>query len=381
MRKTILGLMLFTSAALIADEIAWGESRSSSKKEAPPRPFYYSENESEFFAYGEWLYWDAVTTDPMDYVLKSLQIIENLTNKNTRLTKEKSLNYQFQSGFRVGGGYRIGRDKLSQNIRPWQIEINYTSFHPTTSREVSAFGVDNSDPNISENEILNILLPVNNTNQTLSAHSRSKLAYDKVDLKFAWPLWITPTVVMRLMLGGTGAWFKNNWKNRFFDHTSNDLLQKSDFKWNWSGGGLFGGADIFMGVGAGFGFFADASFGLLLGPMRQKEKLSSKQAGNSSNLQKFKAHFNEFQPNIELGVGVDYKHWFKDKWMIQAALGWDFTWWFKLNQFGRILPTSIKGNARDEFPSVAASQQTSLFDNQPSDLGFHGLTARLAFEF
>lgn len=57
--------------------------------------------------------------------------------------------------------------------------------------------------------------------------------------------------------------------------------------------------------------------------------------------------------------------------MIQAALGWDFTWWFKLNQFGRILPTSIKGNARDEFPAAAA-QQTSLFDNQPSDLGFHG---------
>ena len=232
--------------------------------------------------------------------------------------------------------------------------------------------------NVSKSEFLNILLPVNNTTRTLSAHSRSKLAYDKVDLRFAWPMWITPTVLMRLMLGATGAWFKNNWKNRFFDNTNNDLLQKSDFKWNWSGGGLLGGADIFMGVGAGFGFFADASFGLLLGPMKQKEKLSYKQASGSSNLLKFKAHFNEFQPTVDLGVGVDYKHWFKDKWMIQAALGWDFTWWFNLNQFGRIIPNSIKGGQGD---GLQAAQQNALFDNQPSDLGFHGLTARLAFEF
>jgi hypothetical protein len=371
MRKTILGLMLLTSAALVADEIAWGESRASAKKETPPRPFYYSENESEFFAYGEWLYWDAVTTDPMDYVLKTFQMNDNLGTFNTTKAKEKSLNYQFQSGFRVGGGYRIGRDKLSQNIRPWQIEVEYTSFHPNTSREVSGFGKNSSDPNFSKSEFLNIVLPVISNTQTLSAHSRSQLDYDKVDLKFAWPMWITPTVLMRLMLGGTGAWIKNDWKNRFFDNTNNDLLEKSDFKWNWSGGGIFGGTDIFMGVGSGFGFFANGSFGLLFGPMEQKEKLSSKQTGNSSNLLKFKAHFNEFQPYLDLGFGVDYKHWFKDKWMIQAALGWDFTWWFNLNQFGRITTSSrgVKGG------------QISIFDNQPSDLGFHGLSARLGFEF
>ncbi|HNA62735.1 MAG TPA: hypothetical protein PKW79_06630, partial [Rhabdochlamydiaceae bacterium] len=36
-----------------------------------------------------------------------------------------------------------------------------------------------------------IVIPVINNIQTLLAHSRSQLGYDKVDLKFAWPMWIT----------------------------------------------------------------------------------------------------------------------------------------------------------------------------------------------
>jgi len=179
------------------------------------------------------------------------------------------------------------------------------------------------------------------------------------------------------MIGGTGAWFSNTWDTQFFDNTNLDLVQKSDLKWNWSGGGLSGGGDIYMGVGSGFGFFADASFALLFGPMKEKERLVNTDA-DSDNTRQVNYNFNAFQPVVNVGVGVDYKHWFKDNVMIHLALGWEFTWWFNLNQFGRIVPDSSNvGNELGE----SASTRYNIFNNQPSDLGFHGLTARLGFEF
>lgn len=384
MTKSLFALTLFAASTLLAGqevaiqlnpEIAViGHAKKNKKNEAPPAPFYYDQNSTESFMYGEFLYWDLITEDPMNFAQKRNN--QNGTTGNFSVDDEdiKSLNYGFTPGFRVGIGRRMGRAKLQNNIRPWQVEADYTRVHPHTSETLHASGDDTSNPNLNQSQFIYPVVPTLNGSTALFAHSRATFGYDRANLKFAWPMWITETVILRLMLGGSFAWFSNNWKNTFRNQQDSDLLQKANFKWKWLGGGILGGGDIYMGVGSGFGFFANTSFGLLFGPMKQREYYKAQNNNGTDNSRKLKYHFNSFQPTVDVGIGIDYKHWFKRDVMLQLALGWEFSWWFDMNQFGR-----QGGNSNAK--SLEASNKGNFFDNNPSDLGFNGLTAKIALEF
>jgi hypothetical protein len=366
MHKLLLGLSLLAVTTVMADdEIAaasrrdmWGNEK---KKEEAPRPYYYSEDESEFFAYADWIYWNATANDPMLFATKTERetVLASPQVATTR-TKNQILNYGFRPGFRVGTGYRLGRNKVQNDIRPWQVEAEYTRLHTNTDRMTSAFGDRSTKTVLDTQQITSSLANAADHTVGKSAHSRSQLNYDRVDLKFAWPIWITPTVLMRLMTGGTAAWFNNDWKTRFtaFDY----FLQTSAFKWKWWGGGLMAATDIYMGVGSGFGFFADTSFALLCGPMKLKTDLFG-QSNRRKVYVKKKDHYNQFQPTVTGGAGIDYKHWFAKKTMLQLSLGWEFTWWYGINPFDKMTTFS----------------EDLTFET--TDIAYHGLTARVGFEY
>ncbi len=376
-------LALTLMGSIFADS---GADPDSTTNQAMPTdegytPYYYNRNTSDFFVYADWIYWQPVVEDPMDWCNKFtlLSSVPTVTDDSDT----RSLDYDYSSGFRVGAGYRFGQNYLDQNIRPWQIEAMYTRLHTAESGSAEARGLISASPGSVYEQLLRRLVPTLNDrfeDTALQGNSRVHLEYDRVDVEFAWPIWMKSNVILRLMTGATFAWFENNWTTRFSDMiaTSPSAVDptsstKTELEWNWWGGGLFGGGDIYMSIGKGFGFFANSSFALLFGPMEEKEEYStfSTITGHFTEDADFTYHFTSFQPVVNFGAGIDYKHWFKDKVMLHMSLGWDFTWWFDMNQFGRV----------NERGSHLATVGQYFDDTEPTDLGFQGLTARLGFDF
>lgn len=359
--------------AILSGGVALHADQSSSSQgttQEPYYPSYYGSNTGVFFLYGEFIYWKPFTQDPLNWVRKIELSLDGNGNTLNNETDIRTMNFDYSAAFRVGGGYRFAQNAWDHYIRPWQFEFEYTRLRTGESQSAKAQGI--ATP--TQFNALEAMLPVFGFNGVLNkAHSRISLDYDRLDLKFAWPIWIRHNVILRLMGGATFAWFNNDWKSRYSTVPVNGLINtnRTNLKWHWWGGGLFGGGDIYLSIGHGFGFFGDASFGLLWGPLHSKESYSS--TGDTTfpaGSREFKRHSYSFQPVTNLGAGIDYKHWFKDMVMIHIATGWEFTWWFDMNQFGRVNPRSNPFTANG-----------NIFFDKPTDLFFQGLTARLGFDF
>ncbi len=327
-------------------------------------PYYYTQDANEYFGYAEWIYWNPMTADPMNwggFVTQSASttVVASETFRN--------LQYDFSSGFRVGLGYRLGCDTSGANTRPWQLEVEYTRLHTSTSDSEDANGVVNGIGSAIEP-----LLPTPDTSHVytfLHGNSHSSLDYDRIDLRIAWPFWMQSNVILRPFVGGTVAWFENDW-HTFFSNTPPATPASCDLDWTWWGGGLLGGADAYVGIGNGLGFFADSSFGFLFGPLKTDELDTG--VDNTPIFATLSCHSDSysFQPVVNFGAGVDYKYWFNKAAMLHIALGWEFTWWFDMNRYGRV-------NQRDS----AIASTAGYFNTEPSGLGYQGFTARLGLDF
>ncbi len=366
-------IALSTMSSLFADANSTSNTRNqtSLQNSRPSDPYYYDQDTNEFFVYAEWIYWKPVTDDPMYWSRKQHTATSTSPNTIDINADARCIKFDFSSGFRAGGGYRFARNRMGNDVRPWQFETEYTRLHTAESGHAKARGrIRNSGGNNIQ-EVITAETPDLGSTDYIFGHSRVSLEYDRLDVKFAWPIWMRSNVMMRLMTGATFAWFENSWHNWFSSVPQfSNQRDRTKFDWKWWGGGLMGGGDIYLAIGKGFGFFADSSFGLLFGPMKQKESyfLSTDVLVHETFNSKYRPY--KFQPVVNFGAGVDYKHWFKKSVMLHMALGWEFTWWFDMNQFGKLV------DRNGTQPSIP-----DLFFNKASDLGFQGLTARLGFDF
>jgi hypothetical protein len=369
--------LLFSSLVLFSATHLSAAFFWSKKEEAPevccePTPYYYDKQSNEFFLYGEWIYWKPTTQDPMEWSFTSTTPSVSIFSPD-EVANFHTLSYDYSSGFRVGAGYRFGENRCDQ-IRPWQIEAEYTRLHTSVSQSKKTIGAGDV-----ENIIIIPSVPVIFGNPFNQAKSRMSLEYDRLDFKLGWPIWVNTNIILRLLTGATFASFENNWKSRFL--TTQDLtrpIDTTELKWRWRGGGLFGGGDIYIDITKHFGIFADSSFGLLFGRMREKEfYLAIEPDGSASTTETFKYRFNSFQPVVNFAAGIDYKVWLGCV-LMQLAVGWEFTWWFDMNQFGRVNERTTR---RISAFSQSKANVSEYFFRDPSDLGFQGLTARLGFDF
>jgi hypothetical protein len=157
-------------------------------------------------------------------------------------------------------------------------------------------------------------------------------------------------------------------------------LNTIDLQWKWWGGGINLGADLHLPVGKGLGFFFNAATAFSMGRMKEKEQHSFVDATNDlydSNTYRF----HSFQPELDCGVGIDCKYWVKEKVLLHFAVGWEFTWWFLLNQFGRVNDPSYSNNLFHRDTDVDLATIDRFFDNSPSGLGFQGLNIRAGCDF
>jgi hypothetical protein len=340
------------------------------------RPYYYSEDSRGIYAFADYILWKPFVKYPAYWAMTSHA---DDFDPNVGFTKSnndiKTLRYHFSSGFRVGAGYRFSKDMMDKFTRPWQIETEYTRLHTATARSVS---IPESDQ-----DVLFPLVPLFNVAfGPISGHSKLALDYDRLDLKFAWPVWARYNVILRFMVGATFVWFENTWQSRFKSPLINDFRNKSsnNLKWEYWGGGLFGGADVNISVGKGFGFYVDGSFGLTTGKVKEHEHYHAVNEFVGNATTDFHRKLYTFQPVVDLEAGINYKHWFQDKVMLYLSAGWDFTLWFQMNKFGRPSSTQCVQCGGPTFVTVVPDVGEQ-FDSRPTDLGYQGFVARLGLDF
>lgn len=366
---------------------------------APPRPYSYCPNTTSGFVYGEWLYWLPVTTDPMWWEYKNYSITAFGAGgggggpaPTVSVTSDKhidTLTYDFTSGYRIGGGIRIGKDGMAKNVRPWQIEAIYTAFK--TSKAGSNSGFVQTSPNNSLGGTSNVsgylvpLLPSYTTATALDAmtesYTHASLNFKQVDVDFAWPIWLNADVILRLKTGPIFTWVESSWRSTWNTNTGSlDYFEATNLKWDWKGGGLVGGGDVYLPIGLGLAFVADANFGFLFGPMKEKEAYPSNPidsiTGTPSTYDYAERHFLSFQPKVSVSAMLDYIKTFRKNGAAHVAVGWEFNWWFYLNQFGQITSPAYYNSSA---PNLINPQQ--MFNVTPGGLILQGLRVQAGLEY
>jgi hypothetical protein len=372
----------FFLAAVLACNMFAADEQSPAEK--PYKPYYYDKSSRGIFVYGEWLRWTPFLEDSMNWVDK--KEMHGAYQKD----KIQSLKFDWNNGFRVGLGYRFARDMGDNWIRPWQLEAYYTHFHSHVKKGLQG------EPSVATTQgvILYPVLPVISPNgigagydlgiPPSHADSEAHLDYHTFDAVIAWPIWIRDNVILRLMAGGMFAKITDHWNTVYKTQTENINFLKThtDFHWGFIGGGLELGADIHVALPQGLGFFLDGDCGLLIGTVHKGEKYKIEPITNTILKQNWVRSNREFEPMLRFEAGFDYKHWFSESWMLHLALSYEVQVWFNLNQFGKTNdrsdpnPLNAPNGSAVKIPVIG-----NFFDNDPSNLGFHGVNARVGLDF
>jgi len=378
------------------------------KKSAPVSPvgtYYYQPTTQEYFTYADWLYWKPVT-DPIDWAGVDLfQVTSiNLTgtqpalNFNDQVIQE-DLTFPYSSGFRIGIGYRFRENETGKHSWPWQFEASYERLSTATSSKLNTQGILQSetvqvaeDPGVSffvitELESVIPLAPSVLTNilpsyqeappievVIKSGQSRMSLEYNRGDTKFLWPIWLKNTAILRLATGATFANIISKWsasyQTSYVPEIGTPACDYTTFlKWNWGGGGVFAGGDITVEIGRGVGFYADTSVAALYGRMNQVEKYTVWNGNRNNYYLRVTRSYYSFQPVVKFAAGLNYKHWVSSI-LLYASAGWEFNYWFDMNQFGKV-------SSRSKAPGLGRY----FMQTKPQSLLFEGLTMRIGLEF
>lgn len=347
-------------------------------------PYYYGPESDDFILYGDWIYWKPVTEGQLNFLYTTTTTTG--TNSNNSSLNTSCLNYHYSNGFRAGLGYRFGSKTTGLAIRPWQLGVEYTQLFTNAFKPVSV---------VHTSQLSTPLLPSNKENIATYVNSKSEISlhYKRADFTLSWPIWLKSNVILKLVTGAIGAQFENKWLTNYATpfQTGGISTEQDLLKWKWQGGGLFGKGDIFLPVGAGFGFFANTGFGLLLGTMHQKEQNNYFAASTGDSFQTSNSYkFASFQSMFQFGAGIDWKYRFENSSkthsrLLYVSAGWDCTWWFKMNAFGRVndrgnVPSSITG---DTILSTGTfvPEIGKYFSTSPTDLIFQGASVRMGLDF
>jgi len=358
--------------------------QNETQPERTYKPYYYDQSSKGFFLYGEWLRWKPFLEDSMNWVDKKERAGAFQKDK----VEELELNWS--NGYRVGFGYRFARDTGDSWIRPWQFEAYYTHYHSHDKRAAQG----EPSPGIAQGTVLLPVVPVISPNGpgsgydlgTTPTHAESEvhLHYRTVDAKMAWPIWMRENVILRLMAGGIFAKITDHWDTEYKTESPGIAFLKtnSNFDWSFIGGGLELGADIHVALPQGLGFYLDGDCGLLVGRIRKVETYKVDPLTAAVVQQEWSRHDKRFEPMFRFEAGFDYKHWFRKSWMLHLALSYEVQLWINMNQFGKTNDRADATPINSPFgTTVKVPFIGNFFDNSPSNLGFHGLNARVGVDF
>lgn len=281
-----------------------------------------------FYLTAAWLYW-RTRQEGMEYVTA------------------KKVEFDFQSGFRVGLGVHLPYDL-------WDIYVSYTRFTPHASESVRGpfyplFLFQGTGISQGAN--------------VAQAQAHWKIEFQNVDIEIGRAFYIAKTLVFRPFFGMKGAWIDQDAKIRYeggFIPTGQTF--QTHFKNDFKGAGPLLGIQSHWLIGAGFSLFGDFAAALILGHFDNEQKQDQLDGAEVVDLN---SDFNLVSPTLQLAIGVAWDRNFnRDRWHCGLSVGFESQSWGGQNQ-------------TEQF----TDKDLPIYVREKGDLALYGLTLKARFDF
>jgi hypothetical protein len=280
-----------------------------------------------FFFTGEWLYW-------------------RTRQEGMEFATAKKVDFDFQSGFRVGLGVHLPLDH-------WEMYVNYTRFTPDGSESAQGSfyplflfeGAGAQGPSVAR------------------AHAHWEIEFQNLDVEISRAFYIARTLVLRPFFGLKGAWIDQDAHIRYeggFIPAGQTF--RTHFKNDFKGAGPLIGLESNWLLGAGFSFFGDVAAALVIGHFDNKQEQF--QLGGAKVID-LNSDFHLVSPTVQIVTGFAWDRNFnKERWHVGLSAGFESQYWWSQNQTERFTDK--------DFP---------IYVREKGDLTFYGLTLRARFGF
>ena len=295
-------------------------------EEKPPAIYDYRMpiEETAVLVGAEFLYW-TVEESSLNYA------VDGTGGKG--ITKHGD--FDWNPGVRAHLGYRFRRDF-------WEVVGQYTYFHTNGSDSTGA--------------PLTTAFPSLNIGTVSRATSGLSFDYQGVDLYLARRFLVSKALILKLMMGATGAFFDQDWTVKYFGTE----VTKIRNDWRYSAGGIRFGLDSDWYLGRGFSFVGLGSLAGLVGNYKNDTFIGKpSMVFQNTRLSDTRGVF-----HVQMRLGPSYGKRF-ERCAFQIFATYELNVWANLQEM------------------LQATGTTSTFRiiQQQSNVGLHGLTAGIHFSF
>lgn len=258
----------------------------------------------------------------------------------------KKINFEFNSGFRVGLGVHMPHDG-------WDIYVNYTRFVPEHS-------------NSAHGSFYPLFLFQGTGPQGTSvteAHAHWEIEFQNVDVEIGRVYYIAKTLTFRPFVGMKGAWINQHAHIHYQGgYIPAGQTYRTHFMNDFKGAGPLIGIESNWQLGDGFSLFGDLAAALVVGHFHNKQE--QHQLGGAEVVD-LDSRFNLVSPFLQMVAGVAWDRNFnRDRCHFGISAGFETQNWWNQNQTEQFTDVS--------FP---------IYVREKGDLAFYGLTLRGRFDF
>jgi len=289
---------------------------------------------NDFFVTGDYLFMH-VNQSGTAYAVK---VEDTVSNKG----KVKNLDFGWDSGFRVGLGYRMPHDK-------WELAVNWTRFYTDAHDRVN-----------SDGQVIFPEWAIQTPAGVSSIDAKWKMRLNIVDGDISRYFMVTPKLAFKPRFGIRGAWLTQKYELDQDGTVSNNSEMKNDF----SGVGLRAGLETEWDIDRNWSIYGDAAYSLIYGNFELRQEIDNATPGNNLNI---RDHFQDLVGMAELGVGIRWDYTFSNDWTaLRIQAGWEFNAYFNQNRF-------------EHFNSNESSRLSFIANN--NDLTLQGLVVSGRIDF
>lgn len=317
-----------------------------------PCPFTLSmKGEYGVYLVGELLYWKPLEGGT-DYALPRNPIPSPSTPIPGK-TSPQSISFEWEPGFRIGGGYHIPHDQ-------WEVSA--------TVSYVASSVTDRSSGTLFPSQALQSGLQAGflSTQFATSAKASWKLNYWVLDVRMGREQSFKTSFLWLPYFGLRSGFIHQQFHTRYqgvVDGSATPQTQSVSTKNNFNGVGPQAGLRAEWVLGKGFRLFGDLSNALLYGWFNvNQDQIGS---GNIEVMQ-FSDHFQRFSPTIDLMIGVSWRTDFlKGKCRyLEYHAAYQTQYWWRQNQMPRFIDSA-----------------SPYYVLESEDLGIGGLTLGASLDF
>lgn len=291
--------------------------------------FFFAKAHAHFFIEASGLYWQA-NQEGLGYAVKSLP-----------KSKVENLDFDWDFGFRLGLGYRMGHDD-------WGCLLRYTTFQTHT----------NHDAHVSGDEVLYPLWLIPSTEIPFadSAHAHWRLHLGLGDLLLDKSFEVSKGFSLKPEIGVRGGSVRQKYYVEYSGRTfsSDEIVHMKN---KYFGVGPIGSLMAQWKFGKGWSVFGRGGFSLLLGEFY----IHQDEYAGKEKLLGLHDEFWSTAAILELAAGIRWQPLKR----LQLALGWDQSIFFSQNQMVHFTDVSAQG----------------VFVGNQGDLSVSGLELEMRFVF